>query len=100
MGITGNGTVYAWGHNDHGQLGDGTTERRSVPTAVEGLEGVVQIAAGVNTTCARSDDEALWCWGDNHAGQLGDGTTQDRDMPVAVRWQLADVADGTDAGRE
>jgi alpha-tubulin suppressor-like RCC1 family protein len=92
--------VRCWGANDDGQLGDGTFERKPQPTPVHALAGVIGVAAGVHTTCGRTDADLVWCWGDNHAGQLGDGSTHDRDVPVAVRWQLASIDADADAGSE
>ncbi len=75
------GTVWAWGYNQFGQLGDGNLTDSSTP--VEGfhtegttpLTGVVAIAAGGFHTIALKSDGTIWTWGDNKSGQLGDGTT-------------------------
>jgi alpha-tubulin suppressor-like RCC1 family protein len=82
--LKGDGTVWCWGDNSKGQLGDGTATSRSVPGQVVGLGSVVQIAAGLWHTCATSSDGAAWCWGLNEYGQLGDGTTTQRSVPVKV----------------
>lgn len=68
-------TVSCWGHNEGGQLGDGTTLTRLEPVELPGLYGVVELAAGAKHVCARRMDGDLWCWGENASGQLGDGTT-------------------------
>ena len=57
-------TVWCWGNNQYGELGDGTTVDRVVPTPVAGLSGVEEVATSNQTTCARSA-EAVWCWGSN-----------------------------------
>lgn len=72
------GTVFCWGANDWGQLGDGTTAivsapGRAEPRAVAGLTGVVEVTAGIHHTCARKDDGTVWCWGRGDMGQLGIG---------------------------
>lgn len=84
-------TLWCWGHNENGEVGDGTTTNRAVPTQVAGpggvgfLEGVVHVAGGFDHTCAARGDGTVWCWGYNGGGQLGDGTITDRLTPVQVR---------------
>lgn len=80
------GRVYAWGGNDEGQLGDGTTNARSLPQAVAlpGDPTVVAIAAGTEFSLVLTDDGTAYAWGLNLEGRLGDGTTEDRLLPVAV----------------
>jgi alpha-tubulin suppressor-like RCC1 family protein len=68
------GTLWCWGGNEYGQLGDGTTADRASP--VQELGGDTnwdQVSAGVDFTCARKSAGTLWCWGNNDKGQLGDG---------------------------
>lgn len=78
------GTVWAWGYNSHGELGDGTSTRRTTPVQVSGLSDVTAIAAGVYHTVALKDDGTVWAWGYNGHGQLGDGTNTTRRAPVQV----------------
>ena len=86
------GTVWAWGFNGHGQLGDGTTETRTAPIQVRGLAGVKWIAAGDAHSLAVKSDGTVWTWGSNVGGQLGDGTTTDRPLPVPVNALSGTVA--------
>jgi hypothetical protein len=72
------GTVWAWGNNSIGQLGDGTTNRRLTPVQVTGLTNIRAIAAGEFHSLALKQDGTVWAWGYNYYGQLGDGTTTDR----------------------
>src|SRR6185312_15197966 len=75
LALKSDGTVWAWGSNTSGQLGDGTTTQRAAPVQVTGLSGVTAIAAGSNHSLAVKSDGTVWAWGTNAAGQLGDGTT-------------------------
>lgn len=68
------GSVWTWGNNTYGTLGDGTTDRREIPTQVDGLSGVVSVEAGRNSSFAIDQDGAVWGWGSNEYGQLGRGT--------------------------
>lgn len=78
------GTVWAWGHNGFGQLGDGSSVARSTPARVPGLTGITAIAAGKFHTLALGNDRMIWAWGYNVSGQLGDGTSTNRSTPVRV----------------
>ncbi|WP_244237814.1 RCC1 domain-containing protein, partial [Corallococcus llansteffanensis] len=79
------GTVWAWGRNAYGQLGDGTATNRSTPVPVQGLTGVAALAAGYQHSLAVKQDGTVWAWGYNVNGQLGDGTVTDRPNPVQVQ---------------
>jgi alpha-tubulin suppressor-like RCC1 family protein len=81
---TTNYTVYAWGRNDKGQLGDGARTDRSTPVRVMGIGNSVQLATGTSHACAMSTEWVIQCWGGNSSGQLGDGTFVDRATPVTV----------------
>jgi alpha-tubulin suppressor-like RCC1 family protein len=76
------GSVRAWGFNDNGQVGDGSTTNRLTPVQVSGLSGVTQIASGGSTGYALASGGSVWAWGANFIGQVGDGTTTARLMPV------------------
>lgn len=84
LALRADGTVWAWGLNNYGQLGDGTTTNRSTPVQVSGLTDVVAIGAGGYHSVALKKDGTVWAWGYNGYGQLGDGTTTDRTTPVQV----------------
>ena len=73
---------YCWGKNSDGEIGDGTTLRKNVPTAVVGLAGFAQIAPGGSHTCARLPSARVFCWG--KGGRLGTGNVQPSTMPVEV----------------
>jgi hypothetical protein len=84
LAICSDGTVWAWGRNDYGQLGDGTYANRTIPTQVVGLRDVVAVAAGINHSLALRSDGTVWAWGNNFYGQLGDGSTINHPIPVRV----------------
>ncbi|CUU56460.1 Alpha-tubulin suppressor [Parafrankia irregularis] len=70
--LNGDGTVWAWGLNNVGQLGNGTVINSNVPVQVAGLDDIRAIAAGSNGNgYALRSDGTVWAWGDNSAGQLG-----------------------------
>jgi len=77
-------SVWAWGNNGSGQLGNGTNINSFVPVQVPGLTGVVAVAAGAVHTVALKDDGSVWAWGDNYFGKLGDGTGTNSFVPVQV----------------
>ena len=86
------GTIACWGHNQHGQLGDGTAEGDSCdgrpcrphPVDVQVVGDAVLVNAGELHACAASADGRLWCWGYNLGGQLGTGGVDSGPTPVPV----------------
>jgi alpha-tubulin suppressor-like RCC1 family protein len=81
------GTVWAWGVNNNGQLGLGSTtpNDRKVPEQVPGLSDVIAVSAGYQHNLALLDDGTVWAWGWNAFGQVGDGTSNNnRTSPVQV----------------
>lgn len=78
------GTVRCVGLNAHGQLGDGTVERRTTPQRLPDLSAIAELSLGREHSCARNRVGALWCWGANAQGQLGLGDALDRYRPVAL----------------
>lgn len=87
--VTGDGTLWAWGGNTHGQLGTGDMQRRLVPTAV--LSGVRSVAAGDYSVLALKEDVTVWGAGNNDWGQLGVGA-QTPDRPTFVQSAISGVA--------
>lgn len=79
------GTVWAWGRNGRGQLGDGTNVSTSTPVKVKGLDHVIAISSENLNCLALKSDGTAWAWGQNDCGQVGDGTLIDRWEPVQVK---------------
>jgi alpha-tubulin suppressor-like RCC1 family protein len=76
-------STRCWGLNGSGQLGDGTTENRSEPTAVQAPTGsYASLAPGEYHTCAVTIAGASACWGANDTGALGTGDAADRSVPT------------------
>jgi alpha-tubulin suppressor-like RCC1 family protein len=85
-GVTPVGTVYCWGRDAGGSIGDGTGQNQSAPAAVS-LPGGIRfdsVSAGQDHACGVARDRALYCWGSNASGQLGTGDAVARDVPAAV----------------
>ena len=80
LALANSGTVYAWGANGAGELGDGTTTNRSTPEPLS-LGGVIKVAAGLGSSAAIRSDGTLLTWGDNGYGELGVGTCCASEQP-------------------
>ena len=79
-------SVWCWGQNIAGQLGDGSTANSLVPVKVNALAPAINVAAGETHTCAVTTSSQVWCWGSNAYGELGNGTTsQGSSVPVQVQ---------------
>jgi alpha-tubulin suppressor-like RCC1 family protein len=88
VSVKSDGTVWAWGYNVYGQIGDGTTTQRNsaVQVLVSGtpLAGVVAVAAGAYHSVALKSDGSVLAWGLNSSGQCGNNTTTECNNPVQV----------------
>ncbi|KJY50276.1 InlB B-repeat-containing protein [Bifidobacterium mellis] len=97
LALGSDGNVYAWGYNQYGQLGDGTTvSYRNAPVRVKTPDRktypdlpadftYLQVSAGTYHSLALGSDGNTYAWGYNYVGQLGDGTTTTRYAPVRVK---------------
>ena len=84
LGLRTNGTLYAWGKNNFGQLGDNTTVSKSSPVSViGGFTDWCQLSANYQSLGVRTNG-TLWSWGRADTGQLGDNTTVSKSSPVSV----------------
>jgi hypothetical protein len=84
IALKSDGSVWAWGHNSWGQLGDGTNNFANVPVQVSGLSNVLSIAAGGDHNLAIKTDGTVWAWGHNLYGQLGNGSALHSYVPIQV----------------
>ena len=96
LAVGSDGNAYAWGYNNRGQLGDGTTTERHSPVRVKTPDRstypdlptdftYVQVSGGYYHSLALGSDGNAYAWGSNSNGRLGDGTTTDRHAPVRVK---------------
>src|SRR5690606_10678353 len=85
--VSTSGAASCWGQANHGQLGNGvdSTQKFSFPQPVRNLaEGVVDIVAGLNISCAKTTSREAYCWGSNSFGQLGNRSTNSARVPAEV----------------
>jgi len=94
-----NGTVFTWGSNWFGQLGNIDTFNRSLtPVQIHGLNNVIEVSAGGGHTVALENNGRVWAWGFNGGGHLGNGTTNNSSQPVQVHGliNITTLSAGTD----
>ncbi len=86
FGIKADGSLWAWGNNDYGKLGDGTIQKRLTPVAVTTVTSYkwVEVATGFYSSYAINSNGELWSWGFNAKGELGIGNTTSKSNPVKV----------------
>ncbi|MDY4873393.1 MAG: FN3 associated domain-containing protein, partial [Alloprevotella sp.] len=86
------GSLWAWGYNSYGQLGDGTTTNKTTPIKI--MDNVVSTSASRYHSLAIKNDGSLWAWGRNSYGQLGDGTTTNKTTPVKIMDNVVSTSAG------
>lgn len=84
LALKSDGTVWSWGSNEYGQLGDDTFDSRYTPQQIPGLSDIIAIDAAQWHNVALKKDGTLWVWGYNNYGQLGNGAANNV-TPVKVR---------------
>ncbi|CAB3389017.1 Hypothetical predicted protein [Cloeon dipterum] len=90
--LSASGSVFAWGRNNHGQLGLGTKENTLIPTKIEGVlatNRVVQVACSSNHTLVLTSDREVFTFGWNKNGQLGLGHNEDQTLPIKLDFPSA-----------
>ena len=92
VAIKTDGTLWAWGANDSGQLGDNSVSNRSSPVPIG--NGFRAVSAGYQHVIAVKTDGTLWAWGANTSGQLGDGSTTAQLVPEQIGSGYSAVAAG------
>ena len=85
------GSVFCWGYNGYGQLGDNSDMESATPVEVMGLSDAIMLSAGGMHVCALRAAGTIVCWGKNDSGELGNGTKDDSFAPV----QVTGIADAT-----
>jgi hypothetical protein len=96
LALRADGTLWSWGRNDHGQLGDGSFDDRMAPVQAANLDSITSVAAGGLHSVALKADGSVWTWGWNYEGQLGVGTVGDPRGGEPIRLQ-AGTPSGTRA---
>jgi alpha-tubulin suppressor-like RCC1 family protein len=84
LALKSDGTVWAWGENGVGQLGDGTTTDRYSPVQVQSLNNIIAITVGPSSSFAVESDGTVWGWGYHGFGLLGSGVTTNRTTPAQI----------------
>jgi len=94
--VASDGSLWAWGGNADGQIGDGSTTDRKLPVPITAIQVATRAAAGDAHSVALASDGSVWTWGNNDDGQLGDGTQDSRATPdtVTIAGTVVEIAAG------
>ena len=84
LALKSSGTVWTWGDNQYGELGNGSNTSSNVPVEVNSLSKVVAISGGGAHSLALLSVGTVWAWGDNQYGELGNGSNVNSNVPVRV----------------
>jgi alpha-tubulin suppressor-like RCC1 family protein len=97
LAIKSNGTLWGWGENENGQLGNGTNLNSPMPTQIGTNANWLKVSTRIDHTLAIKTDGTLWAWGGNLYGQLGNNSNENTNIPVQIGtdtdWQ--DIAAGS-----
>lgn len=85
LALSNDGSVWAWGDNRYGELGDSVKYESYIPVKVSGLTNIVAVATGKHSSLALKEDGTVWVWGDNHDGQLGiNSNVEFKNIPTKI----------------
>src|ERR1700733_77488 len=85
VALKNDGSLWSWGMNDEGQVGQGKlTNYIGTPTRIGTETNWTQVSANFTHSLALKNDGSLWAWGGNSEGELGDGTTNNRAIPTRI----------------
>lgn len=84
LAVKTNGTLWAWGYNYWGQLGDGTNINKNIPIQIDAATNWQTIVGGFEHSVAIKTDGSLSSWGGNYSGELGDGTNIKKNTPTQI----------------
>ena len=84
MALKEDGTVWSWGSNSNGQLGNGDRQNVAIPTKINSLSNVIEIDANSEYSLALKNDGTVWAWGENAHGELGDASIEKSLIPLQI----------------
>ena len=84
LAVKSDNTLWAWGYNNTGTLGNGGTAAISSPVQIGSLTNWAKVEAAQNFSLAIKTDGTLWAWGQGNGGYLGDGTTVSKSSPIQI----------------
>jgi len=84
IALKSDGTVWTWGENESGQLGNGTTTSSNIPVQVYEISNITAIESGYLYNIVLKSDGTMWGWGSNTAGQLGTATFTSSNTPIEI----------------
>ena len=88
--VTSDGSLYMWGNNSYGELGNGTKTDSTVPIKI--MENVKSVSLSSGRSAAITKDGSLYVWGDNTYGLLGDGTYVDSNIPIKIMENVESIS--------